>query len=137
LNRADRSQWFLPILFGLLSDAVGAASLSRRRVAWPPRLPCFGWSCGQPLLVGLATIVNGDRGGVYGRKQRSFRAFWHRRPLPGSSIGYQLASPLAGGLAPDLVSLLEWARGQSWPVAVYHIVLSVMTLVSVWLCETH
>jgi hypothetical protein len=36
------------------------------------------------------------------------------------------------------VSLLKWAHGRSWPVAVYLIVLSAITLVSVWLAaETH
>jgi MFS transporter, MHS family, shikimate and dehydroshikimate transport protein len=57
----------------------------------------------------------------------------------GASIGYQLASPLAGGLAP-LISgwLLKWADGQSWPIAVYLILLSAITLISVWLAaETH
>jgi len=36
------------------------------------------------------------------------------------------------------VSLLKWADGRSWPIAVYLIVLSAITLVSVWLAaETH
>ena len=57
----------------------------------------------------------------------------------GASIGYQLASPLAGGLAPLIcVALLKWSDGQPWPVAVYLIVLSAITLVSVWLAaETY
>jgi metabolite-proton symporter len=57
----------------------------------------------------------------------------------GASIGYQLASALAGGLAPLIsLSLLEHSGGKSWPVAVYMIVISAITLVSVWLAaETH
>ena len=57
----------------------------------------------------------------------------------GASIGYQLASPLAGGLAPLIcMALLHWSDGQPWPVAVYLIILSAITLVSVWLAaETH
>jgi hypothetical protein len=57
----------------------------------------------------------------------------------GTSIGYQLASPLAGGLAPLIcVSLLQWADGRTWGVAVYLIVLSAITVISVWLAaETH
>ena len=57
----------------------------------------------------------------------------------GASIGYQLASPLAGGLAPLIAAaLLQWSGGQPWPVAVYLIALAAITVVSVWLAaETH
>jgi hypothetical protein len=57
----------------------------------------------------------------------------------GASIGYQLASPFAGGLAPLIAaSLLKWSGGQSWPVVTYLILLSAVTIVSVWLAtETH
>ena len=57
----------------------------------------------------------------------------------GASIGYQLASPLAGGLAPLIAAaLLQWSGGQPWPVAVYLILLAAITIVSVWLAaETH
>jgi hypothetical protein len=57
----------------------------------------------------------------------------------GASVGYQLASPLAGGVAPLIsTALLEWTGGQPWPIAVYMIILSAITLVSVWLAaETH
>lgn len=51
----------------------------------------------------------------------------------GASIGYQLASPLAGGLAPLIAnSLLNWSGG-SWPVSVYLMVMAAITLVSVLL----
>ena len=57
----------------------------------------------------------------------------------GASLGYQLASPLAGGLAPFIATaLLERFGGQPWPVAVYLIGMGMVTLVSVWLAaETH
>jgi metabolite-proton symporter len=57
----------------------------------------------------------------------------------GASLGYQLASPLAGGLAPLIATaLLRWADGKPWPVAVYLIVMAAITLISVWLAkETH
>ena len=52
----------------------------------------------------------------------------------GASIGYQLASPLAGGLAPLIcVTLLQWADGRTWGIAVYLIVLAAITVFSVWL----
>jgi len=57
----------------------------------------------------------------------------------GASVGYQLAAPLAGGLAPLIATaLLASTGGQPWPVAIYLIVLAAITLVSVWLAaETH
>jgi hypothetical protein len=57
----------------------------------------------------------------------------------GASIGYQLASPLSGGLAPLIcVSLLQWTDGRTWGIAIYLIMLSAITIVSVWLAvETH
>ena len=57
----------------------------------------------------------------------------------GASLGYQLASPLAGGLAPLIAtSLLKWSDGRPWPVAVYLLIMSAITLVAVWMAEeTH
>jgi metabolite-proton symporter len=57
----------------------------------------------------------------------------------GASIGYQLAAPLAGGLAPNIcLYLLHLAKGDSWGVAAYLIGLSTISLTSVWLAaETH
>jgi MFS family permease len=57
----------------------------------------------------------------------------------GASVGYQLASPFAGGLAPMIAGgLLIWSGGKPWPVAVYLIALAAVTLVSVYLAaETH
>jgi metabolite-proton symporter len=52
----------------------------------------------------------------------------------GASLGYQLASPLAGGLAPLIATwLLKLTHGQPWPVALYVIATSLLTLVSLYL----
>jgi MFS family permease len=54
----------------------------------------------------------------------------------GVSIGYQLASPFAGGLAPLIATaLLEWSNNASWPVAVYLIATAAITLISIVLAE--
>ena len=54
----------------------------------------------------------------------------------GASLGYQLASPLAGGLAPLIATaLLEKSGGKPAPLAWYLIGMAVITLVSVWLAE--
>lgn len=136
---------FLTIpVFGLLSDFVGrrpvyiAGAVSLAAFAFP-----YFWliDTGNPIWVCLATIVSlVIIAAMYGPQAAFFsELFGTDVRYTGASIGYQLASPLAGGLAPMIsMSLLEWADGRSWPVAVYLVVLSIVTLVSVWLAaETH
>lgn len=54
----------------------------------------------------------------------------------GASIGYQLASPFAGGLAPLIATaLLQWSGGASWPIAAYLIATAAITLCSIFLAE--
>ena len=56
----------------------------------------------------------------------------------GASIGYQLAVPLSGGIAPLLAAfLINWFRDEYWPLAAYIIVNSIISLACVWyLAET-
>jgi MFS family permease len=141
---ASAVQFFVIPLFGLLSDAVGrrpvylGGALGLAAFAFP-----YFWlvDTASPIWVGLATIVSLIIvAAMYGPQAAFFsELFGTDVRYTGASIGYQLASPLAGGLAPLIsVSLLEWADGRSWPVAVYLIVISAITLVSVWLAaETH
>ena len=57
----------------------------------------------------------------------------------GASLGYQLAAPLAGGLAPIIATaLLQWSGGRPWPVALYLVGMALVTITSVWCAEeTH
>jgi metabolite-proton symporter len=130
--------------FGLLSDAVGrrpvylggAAALAI--FAFP-----FFWmadtgnSTWLTLALALALVAVAA---MYAPQAAFFsELFGTDVRYSGVSIGYQLASPLAGGLAPLIcVALLEWTGGRSWGVAVYLVALSAITLFSVWLAEeTH
>jgi MFS transporter, MHS family, shikimate and dehydroshikimate transport protein len=56
----------------------------------------------------------------------------------GASFGYQLASPLAGGLAPLVAAVLtEEFPWQYWLLAEYIMVMGVLSLACVWrLAET-
>ena len=65
--------------------------------------------------------------------------FGTRVRYTGASLGYQLAAPLSGGLAPLVATaLLRWSDGDPWPVAVYLIGMAAVTVVSVSLAaETH
>jgi metabolite-proton symporter len=64
--------------------------------------------------------------------------FGTRLRYTGASIGYQLAAPVAGGLAPLIAAWLVHAfPGQSWPLAVYIVAICVLSLVCVlFLAET-
>jgi metabolite-proton symporter len=64
--------------------------------------------------------------------------FGTRLRYTGASLGYQLASPFAGGLAPLIaVWLVDAFPGQYWPLALYIIAVCVVSLVCVqMLAET-
>lgn len=131
---------FIP-LFGALSDRLGrrpvylGGALFLAAFAFP-----FFWmvETRQPVLVVLAVVIGLiGHAAMYGPQAAFFsELFGTRVRYSGASLGYQLASPLAGGLAPLIATkLLEKSSGQSWPVAVYLLVMAAITLVSVWLVE--
>jgi metabolite-proton symporter len=131
-------------LFGLLSDGIGrrpvylAGAAGLALFAFP-----FFWivDFASPPLMTLAIAIGlVVQSAMYAPQAAFFsELFGTDVRYTGASIGYQLASPLAGGLAPLIsVALLEWSEGRPWPVSVYLIVLSAITLISVWLAaETH
>jgi hypothetical protein len=50
----------------------------------------------------------------------------------GASLGYQLAAPLAGGLAPLIAaSLVQLFPGQYWPLAAYLVLIAIISLACV------
>src|SRR3979411_2411053 len=58
--------------------------------------------------------------------------FGTRVRCTGASISYQLASPLAGGLAPLIAAMLVNAfPGQNWPLAAYIILMCALSLACV------
>ncbi len=95
----------------------------------------------QPGLVLLAVVIGLiGHAAMYGPQAAFFsELFGTRVRYSGASLGYQLASPLAGGLAPLIATaLLEWSDGKPWPVALYLCAMAVITLICVWLAEeTH
>ncbi len=127
--------------FGSLSDRVGrrpvylGGALFVGLFSFP-----FFWLLEQrqPLLVVLAVIVGLiGHAAMYGPQAAFFsELFGTRVRYSGASLGYQLASPLAGGLAPLIATaLLTWSGGRPWPVVLYLIAMALVTLVSVWLTE--
>ena len=137
-------QFFLIPAFGILSDRVGrrpvylAGAAGLAAFAFP-----FFWmvDTAGTIWIGLAIFIGLVVHAAMYAPQAAFfsEMFGTEVRYTGASIGYQLASPLAGGLAPLIsTALLQWSGGEPWPVALYLIVLSIITLVSVWLAaETH
>ncbi len=59
--------------------------------------------------------------------------FSTRLRYTGASLSYQLAGPVAGGLAPIICAcLVEWFPGQYWPLAAYLILVTVISIVCIW-----
>jgi hypothetical protein len=71
---------------------------------------------------------------MYGPQAALFSEMFSRRVrYSGASLGYQLASVFAGGLAPIImVSLLDWT-GTSLSVSFYMLAMAALTFVSVYL----
>jgi MFS family permease len=127
--------------FAMLSDRVGrrpvylCGAFFLAVLAFP-----FFWmvetrSAGAMWLAIVLAMVG--HAAMYGPQAAFFsELFGTNVRYSGASIGYQLASPFAGGIAPLIATaLLEWSGGASWPVAVYLIGTAAVTLTAIFLAE--
>jgi metabolite-proton symporter len=87
----------------------------------------------DPVLITLATTVGLVlHGAMYGPQAAFFsELFGTRVRYSGASVGYQLASIMAGALAPLIATALLQAYKSSFPIAVYVVITCVITVVAV------
>lgn len=127
--------------FGILSDRIGRrpvylfGALFTGIFAFP-----FFWlietSIPGLLVLSMVLALSVGHAAMYA-PQASFVAelFGTRVRYSGLSIGYQLASVIAGGLSPIIATGLLKKTGSSSPIAIYIIVMAAVTTVSVYLAS--
>ncbi len=124
--------------FGLLSDRIGrrpvylAGTVFVAAFAFPFFVLVQSGSTPKIVLAIVLGLVG--HAAMYGPQAAFFsELFGTRVRYSGASIGYQLASPFAGGLAPLIAAaLVEQSGGDTGNVSLYLIGMAVITLVSVW-----
>jgi metabolite-proton symporter len=84
------------------------------------------------LAVVLALV--GGHAAMYGPQASFFsELFGTRVRYSGASLGYQLASVIAGGFSPLIAAALLKRTGASWPIAVVVVGMAAVTTISVFL----
>ncbi|MEW6211272.1 MAG: MFS transporter [Acidobacteriota bacterium] len=125
--------------FGWLSDRVGRrpvylfGAIFTALFAFP-----FFWlvETSQTVLMMLAVVaaINLGHAAMYGPQASFFsELFGTRVRYSGASLGYQLASVLAGGLSPLIATSLLQRTGGSWAISLLVIGMASVTTVSVYL----
>lgn len=126
-------------LFGALSDRVGrrpvymGAAVFLILYAFP-----YFWLLNTEVrpLVWLAIVLS-YAVGTYGMlaPQSSFfpELFDARYRYSGVALARELSAPVAGGVAPFIATALLAATGSYWPIALYIILLALITLIAVYL----
>ncbi len=125
--------------FGILSDRVGRRPVYLSGALF---LVCFAFpffwlvETQVVVLVWLAIVLGMiGHAAMYGPQAAFFsELFGTNVRYSGASIGYQLAAPFAGGLAPLIATgLLRWSGDASWPISIYLIATAMLTLTSITL----
>ncbi|GAA0556336.1 MFS transporter [Saccharopolyspora spinosporotrichia] len=128
----------LMIAFGLLSDRIGRRMMSLGGMAVLAlfAVPYFMLVDSGSIVLFLlgGMVVQACRTAVYGPQSAFFsELFSTRLRYSGASLSYQLASILGGGIAPMICTVLYGATGSSMAIAVYVVVLCLISFVSIYL----
>lgn len=127
--------------YGWLSDRVGRrpvylfGAIFTGLFAFP-----FFWlvekSNTSLMMVAVVCALVFGHAAMYGPQASFFsELFGTRVRYSGASLGYQLASVLAGGLSPLIATGLLRSYGVSWPIALFVIGLASVTTIAVFLAK--
>jgi metabolite-proton symporter len=131
-------QLFTIPFFGALSDRAGRrpvylfGAVFTAAFAFP-----FFWlietSLSSLLVLSVVLALSVGHAAMYA-PQASFvsELFGTRVRYSGLSLGYQLASVIAGGLSPIIATSLFARSGSSWPIALYVVGMAAVTTLSVY-----
>jgi metabolite-proton symporter len=125
--------------YGRLSDRLGRrpvylfGAIFTGMFAFP-----FFWlvetSIVSMMTLAVVCALVGGHSAMYGPQASFFsELFGTRVRYSGASLGYQLASVIAGGLSPLIATALLQRTGASWPIALFVVGMAVVTTVSVFL----
>lgn len=138
VNIAAAVEFFTIPIFGALSDAW---SRKRTYIVGTVFLAVFAWpyyallQTRHPAAIIFAVVVSLSIGhALLYSVQASLipELFGTRLRYSGASMSYQLAAPVAGGLAPMIAtSLTNWFPAQIWPLIAYIVLLCVVSLACV------
>jgi MFS family permease len=123
-------------LFGALSDRLGrkriylAGAVCMAIAAFP-----MFWliDTGSLVCIGIALVVGFTiHASMFGCQTAMYAEMFPADVrLSGASLGFQIASVLAGGLAPMIMTALVASNGGSWSVSLYIIAMAAVTFVGV------
>lgn len=86
------------------------------------------------MMLAVVCALVGGHSAMYGPQASFFsELFGTRVRYSGASLGYQLASVIAGGLSPLIATALLQRTGVSWPIALFVVGMAAVTTVSVFL----
>ncbi|SNB71080.1 Major Facilitator Superfamily protein [Arboricoccus pini] len=125
--------------FSMLSDKIGRrpvyifGALFSAAISFPffamLETNSFFW-----LVMAFVLTSGVGTAAMFGTQAAYFaELFGPSRRFSGFAFARELGSIIAGGPAPAVsAALVAWASGASWPVALYAIVLGLLTAVAVW-----
>jgi len=88
------------------------------------------------MTLAIVVALVGGHAAMYGPQASFFsELFGTRVRYSGASLGYQLASVIAGGLSPLIATGLLKRTGVSWPIALFVVGMAAVTTVSVFLAS--